>query len=256
MIPHQSNSLAAAIPDAGHAQVAKLGAILAVLGGLGYFVTLLIHGDLPDQTTEIALSHIAGRPEWPLLKLSLITTLMLSAGAFIALASLFPRGAGRLLARVASGAFLIGTAAVVVEYSILGYEAKRIADAWQSASGQEREHYRLMAEVLFGISGGLFVSFIAWLFGLPYLLMGLAIAFGRTYPAWMGWLAVVAGAGAWLGGSMAFVRMDVVPIPALFGAFIVPLNLWLAVMGTFMWRGANGPGVGHEKNHRDGIPDA
>src|SRR5262249_22486821 len=186
--------------------------------------------------TEIALSHIAGRPEWAALKLSLITTIMLSAGAFIALASSLSRGPSWLLARAASAVFLIGAAVVVVEYSILGYEAKRIADAWQIAAGPDREHYRLIAEVLFGISGGLFLSFIAWLFGLPYLLMGLAIAFGRTYPAWMGWLAVVGGAGAWLGGAMAFLRIELVPIPALYGAFIVPLNLWLAVMGTFMWR--------------------
>jgi hypothetical protein len=44
-------------------QVLRLGGVLAVLGGLGYFMTLLFHGDLPDQTTEIALNHIAGRPE-------------------------------------------------------------------------------------------------------------------------------------------------------------------------------------------------
>ena len=45
-------------------QSLKFGGVLAVIGGLGYFVTLLLHGDLPDQTTEIALEHIAGRPEW------------------------------------------------------------------------------------------------------------------------------------------------------------------------------------------------
>jgi hypothetical protein len=44
-------------------QVLKLGGALAMMGGFGYFITLLLHGDLPDQTTEIALSHIADRPE-------------------------------------------------------------------------------------------------------------------------------------------------------------------------------------------------
>ena len=55
--------------------VLTLGGVFAVLGGLGYFVTLLFHGDLPDQTTEIALTHIAGRPEWGVLKLSLIVSI-------------------------------------------------------------------------------------------------------------------------------------------------------------------------------------
>jgi hypothetical protein len=43
-------------------QVLTLGGVLAVVGGLGYFIALLFHGDLPDQTTEIALTHIAGAP--------------------------------------------------------------------------------------------------------------------------------------------------------------------------------------------------
>jgi hypothetical protein len=50
-------------------QTLKFGGALAVIGGLGYFATLLLHGDLPDQTTAIALEHIAGRPEWRALKL-------------------------------------------------------------------------------------------------------------------------------------------------------------------------------------------
>jgi hypothetical protein len=217
-------------------QILKLGGMLALLGGLGYFITLLLHGDLPDQTTEIALTHIAGRPEWATLKLSLIVSIMLSVGGFTALASSLSHGASWLLARMAAAVLLIGAAVVVVEYSILGYEAKRIADAWHTATGADREHYQLIAEALFGISGGLFVSFIAWLFGLPYLLMGLAIASGRAYPAAMGWVAAVGGGGALLGGTMAFLRIELVPIPALYGAFIVPLNLWLATMGMFMWR--------------------
>jgi hypothetical protein len=44
----------------------RTGGTLALVGGLGYFVALLFHGDLPDATTRIALEHIAGRPEWPL----------------------------------------------------------------------------------------------------------------------------------------------------------------------------------------------
>lgn len=40
--------------------------MLAIIGGLGYFALLLIHGDLPDETTEAALAHIAGRDEWRL----------------------------------------------------------------------------------------------------------------------------------------------------------------------------------------------
>src|SRR5262245_57767146 len=140
----------------------KIAGAFALVGGLGYFVTLLLHGDLPDATTEIALNHIAARPEWPFLKLALVTWIMLWVGAFTGLTSSCRGGASALLARTATHALLIGAAIVAVEYSILGYEVKRIANAWQVASGDERQHPHAVAEVLFSASGGLFVSFISW----------------------------------------------------------------------------------------------
>lgn len=44
-------------PPRGTGQELEVGGVLAVVGGLGYFITLLLHGDLPDQTTEIALER-------------------------------------------------------------------------------------------------------------------------------------------------------------------------------------------------------
>jgi hypothetical protein len=217
-------------------QVLRLGGLLAVLGGLGYFITLLFHGDLPDQTTEIALSHIANRPEWPFLKLALITAIMSWVGAFVALASSFSHGASWLLGRMAVACLLIGAAVVLVEYSILGHEIKKIADTWQAASGPERGNNLVIAEALLGVTSGLFLSFIAWLLGLPYLLMGLAVALERGYPRWLGWVAVLAGAGALFAGTTRFLGIDLVPFPVLYGGFVVPLNIWLAVLGVLMWR--------------------
>jgi hypothetical protein len=157
-------------------------------------------------------------------------------GAFTGLTSSPRGGAGALLARTATHALLIGAAIVAVEYSILGYEVKRIANAWQVASGVERQHLHAIAEALFSVSGGLFVSFISSLLGLPFALMGFALAVDRTYPRAMGWIAIVGGSGALIGGALRFLRIGLVPIPALYGAFIVPLTLWLAAMGLLMWR--------------------
>jgi hypothetical protein len=47
----QPNPQAAGMPGQ------KPGAGLAIIGGLGYLVMLLLHGDLPDHTTEAALAH-------------------------------------------------------------------------------------------------------------------------------------------------------------------------------------------------------
>ena len=217
-------------------QALKLGGTLAVVGGLGYFVTLLLHGDLPDETTEAALEHIAGRPEWRMLKLALITFVLCWIGAFMALVRSLSGGLSGLVGRWAVASAIIGVGIVVVEYAIIGHALKAVADAWRVASGPNAEMRLRMAEIMLAITGGLFHSFVAWMLGLPYVLLGLAIALGLGYPRWLGWVAVVAGTGALLAGTTRFLGIDLVPYPLLYGSFILPLNIWLAVMGVLMWR--------------------
>jgi len=166
--------------------VLRLGGVLAVLGALGYLVSALWHGDLPDHTTEIALQHIADRPEWHLIHLIGIVSVLLGVGAFVALAYSLSRGPSWLLGRMAVFAVVLGAAVFLVDYSIDGYELKNVADAWQAASAPEKEDKLLVAEAMFGILGGTFRSFIAWLYGLPYLLLGLAVALSDEYPRWLG----------------------------------------------------------------------
>jgi hypothetical protein len=217
-------------------QALKFGGVLAVIGGLGYFVTLLLHGDLPDQTVEIALEHIAGRPEWRALKLALIASVLCWIGAFTALVQSLPQGLSRLLGRWAVSISIVGVAIVVIEYAIIGYVLKDVADAWLAAPATDREVSLWMAEVMLAITGGLFHSFVAWMLGLPYVLLGAAIVLGSGYPRWLGWVAVVAGSGALLAGTTRFLGIGLVPYPLLYGGFVIPLSLWLTAMGVLMWR--------------------
>jgi hypothetical protein len=216
-----------------------VGGVLAVVGGLGYFVTLLLHGDLPDQTTEIALEHVAGRPEWRLLKLALIVSVVCWIGGFIALVQSLPAGLSSLLGRWAVLSTVIGASVVVVEYAIIGHALKDVADAWLAApSPAAAQALVSMADVMLAITGGLFHSFVALMLGLPYLLMGMAIVSGQGYPRWLGWVAVVAGSGALLAGTTRFLGIGLVPYPLLYGGFVLPLSIWLATMGVLMWRRA------------------
>lgn len=216
-------------------QALKFGGALAVIGGLGYFVALLLHGDLPDQTTEIALEHIAGRPEWRVLKLALIASLLCWIGAFTALVRSLPQGLSRLLGRWSVSISIVGVAIVVVEYAIIGHALKDVADAWLAAPAADRDVSLRMAEVMLAITGGLFHSFVAWMLGLPYVLLGAAIVLGRVYPRWLGWVAVAAGSGALLAGATRFLGLGLVPYPLLYGGFVIPLCLWLAAVGVLMW---------------------
>lgn len=214
------------------------GGALGVVGGLGYFALLLVHGDLPDQTTAAALEHIAGRPEWRTLKLTLIACVLCWIGAFAALAGSFSTGLGRWLGQWAVAVSAVGATIVIVEYAIIGHALKDIADAWHAAPEAEAATHLQLADVMLTITGGLFHSFVAWMLGLPYVLLGAAVALDRSYPRWLGAIAVVAGAGALFAGATRFLGFDVVPFPLLYGGFVIPLCLWLATMGILMWRRA------------------
>lgn len=219
--------------------VLRLGGVLGVLGGMGFFAILLVHGDLPDQTTELALEHIAGRPEWAAMKLLLIVFSFLWLGTFLTLAETWKEGIPRLVGRMALVCLILGAAIMAVQYSITGYGLKNTADAWAAASGPEAEAALHQGSALLAATGGMFSSFIAWLFGLPFVLMGYALLRSREYPSWLAWWAMVAGTGALVAGTTRFLGLEVVPFPLLYGGFVVPLCFWLAMVGVVMWRRAS-----------------
>lgn len=229
-----SKNLLSTVETKGSCRALKIGSILAVIGGLGYFASLLMHGDLPDQTTEIALQHIAERPEWRYLKLSLIVSLLCWIGSFEALSQSMECRTSSLFARCAVGSGIIGASIVIVEYAIIGHALKDVADRW-SSTGAESETQLIMAEIMLAISKGLFHSFVAWMIGLPFILLGLAIANSPEYPHWFGWTAVLLGSGALLAGVTRFLGMDLIPYPLLYGGFVIPLAIWLTALGGFMW---------------------
>lgn len=226
-----------------HGRILKLGGSLALLGAIGYLTGLLWHRDLPDETIEIALTHIAQRPEWQFIHLLSIVSVLLWVGAFTALTHTLSGELSRVLGRMALCALIVGVAILIVDYSIDGYRLKHVADAWAAGTEAEREDQRLVAQALFGVLGGTFRSFIAWLYGLPFFVLGLAIVTSRDFPRWFGWVPVVAGAGAMLAGTTLFLDIDIIPFPVLFAGFVIPLNLWLGVSGVLMWRRGRSPGL-------------
>jgi hypothetical protein len=219
----------------------RLGGALALIGGLGYVGLLIVHGDLPDETAAVALAHIAGRGEWRLLKLGLVAALLCWVGALTALERSLGAGVGGLLARWSVGVAAVGASIVAVEYAIIGHALKDVAVAWQAAPTAERAGHVAAAEIMLAISGGLFHSFVAWMLGLPIMLAGAAVALSRRWPRWLGWPAVGTGSGALVAGLTRFLGVEWVPYPLLYGAFVIPSALWLAVVGVFLWREGRAP---------------
>lgn len=92
-----------------------------------------------------------------------------------------------------------------------------------------------LGRTILSISGGLFHSFVAWMIGLPFILMGIAVTKNNHYHSWLGWIAIFLGSGVLIAGTTRFLGFDLIPYPALYGGFIIPLTLWLVGLGCFMW---------------------
>ena len=216
----------------------RLGGACAVLGSVANVVASAAHGDLPETGTRAALDFVAARDTWSLVHLTSIFAVLLWLVAFAALSWSMPRGAPRLLARFGLAIISVGAAVHVVFFSIDGYALKGAADAWAAASGSERESLLRAGDMVLLLQNSQFVSAIFLVLGLPFVLFGLAVAFSRAYPVWLGWLGATAGAGAFFTGVTRFVRIELVPDPVLFGVFGLGVSLWIAVTGALMWRRA------------------
>jgi hypothetical protein len=212
----------------------RIGSVSAIVGTIGYLALFLIHGDLPDQSTETALSWVAARP-LSMLHLGIILCSLLWVAALMGLASSLTEPIAWALGRLGSVSVIIGATLLAVHYRIDGPALEEVADAWSRATGTDKQALLDRGEMVLLMTGGGFPLYVALLLGLPFLLFGLAVALDSSYPSWLGWLAALAGAGAFVVGTANFARLDFLPIQ-VFVAFVFLLDLWMLIMGALMWR--------------------
>lgn len=216
----------------------KVGSLCGVLGGPGFFVLGLAHGDLPADP-ESVLRYVASRPGWQAVHLGDAICALLWVGAFAALAASISRGAAGALGRLAVASIIVGAAVAIVDFSIDGYALRALAEAWTAAPEARSEELVRATETLLLVLSGTFCVYVSFLFGLPFVLGGLAVALSRSYPAWLGWVGACAGMGSLVAGMAFFLDVGFVPDVLVFALFLPVVNLWLAVMGVLMWRRAN-----------------
>ncbi|HEX2175425.1 MAG TPA: hypothetical protein VHG70_05905 [Nocardioidaceae bacterium] len=228
-------------PDAVHQRLVAflhVGAVCAVVGSVGYVVALLLHGDLPDQTTRSVLAFIAGRA-WAFHHLLIVFCLMLWVAALGALAHALVDSLSWVLGRLGTGAAVLGLAVLLWHYNIDGPALEQVADAWAGAEGTARAVELERGAVLLAATSGMFPLYVALLLGLPFVLFGVAVAGDRQFPTWLGWAGAGAGGLALAVGATNFAGTGVLPMQ-LFVVSALVLSLWMFALGLWMWRRARG----------------
>jgi hypothetical protein len=95
-----------------------------------------------------------------------------------------------------------GLIAVPHRYSRTGVAAKQLADQWAGSPASERAVTLALVSANettnFALAGLFNMSFA----GVPFILLGLAVAFSNAYPRWLGWMAAAAGTGSIAAGAL------------------------------------------------------
>ncbi len=149
------------------------------------------------------------------------------------------------VARVAVFGAVASVALVAALQAVDGIALKVMVDAWVAAPPEDQAALFQATFAVRQIELGL-ASFVGIVFGLTLVLYGVGLTQSRAYPTWLGWLAVVAGAGVGVAGIVAAYTgfSDLFMIINMLASAL--LLIWVVVVGALMWRHASAPTIESE----------
>lgn len=205
---------------------AVVGTVLQVAAGTSQTAQL--------GTADLALASLAGQQAWvwPLIYLAFIVGALFWVGALMALAMTLTGGVAWALVRLALAAAIVGVTLHVVDGVFNAAVLEGVARDWVTAPAAEQAALLQQGDLVLRIREGTWAGVITLYHGLPFVLAGLAVAASRSYPAWLGWIGFLGGAGSL-----------VVGLAIIFGAapaglavpFAVVLSVFMVVLGWQLW---------------------
>ena len=219
-------------PGADRVALRRIGAWAAIAGAVVSVAAGTSFGGAPDGSDPAALlTYVGGLPgwAWPLVQLGFMTGAVLWIAAFAAIAEDRTPGLPRVIGRLAVAVLVAGAAVHSVDAVVSGWGLGGIAREWVAAPS---------AELLAGAGLMLRLEDATWdgvmllYHGVPFVLLGLAVALDRTRPRWIGWVAALAGVCSVVAGVVAFLGGSVTP--ALFILSAVTVSVWMIGMGLWM----------------------
>jgi hypothetical protein len=219
----------------------KVGAVFACASGAMSLVGSMLHG--PADVTTNGLHHLAVNGHFGIYRADhflLVLALICALCGYAAIADSMKRH-GANWARFGLLLAQLGTAVMMVALGIDGFAMVSVARAWAGASGAEQQMIFQVAQALWSAFVGIFALGVFVFFGCAPLVFGVALRSQDSYPAWLGYAALLGGAiGMVLGVTLAFVPITFFTYAALFGASSTLLAAWISVAGFHIWRIENG----------------
>jgi FtsH-binding integral membrane protein len=217
----------------------RIGSVAGIVGSLLAMVGNLLHPATPSGDPEGVAQTIAQSESWVLVHLVIVVGLILMLGGLVAISRSIEGGLPGALARLGSVAAVAGVTVGVILVIVDGVAAKHLADAWEAAPPDQAAVALGVVLAEEAINFALASLFNILFAGVTFILLGLAVAWSKEYPRWLGWVVVVAGVGsvpvglvqAYTGESIGFTRIATIIFPTI-------ITLWVVGMSVLVLRKA------------------
>jgi hypothetical protein len=224
-------------PTAGW--VLRIGSYAGIAGALLGLVGNLLHPATPIGDPEGVARTIADSRLWVSDHLAIVLGLILMLGGLAAIAHSIQDGLPAALARLGSVAAVAGITVGLILVTLDGLAAKGIAEAWATAPVAEQAAALQLVVAEETINFALAALFNILFAGVTFILYGLAVAWSRTYPRWLGWIVVVAGVGSVVAGLIQATAGEPIAVTRVLTIiFPTVITLWLVEMNLLILRKA------------------
>ena len=218
----------------------RVGSIAAVVGAILLLVFNILHprgGDLHDQAAQLRLIADSGIYRFD--HVALIVAVIIAFFGLWAVSQSFPKEPGASWARVTFMTAIFGTAVHLVALAVDGLAVTELAEAWIKAGGTTDSPAYFAALAVGELALTLFTITFLTFHAVTPLLFGATMLTDDTYPAWLGWVALLSGtAGGVAGFIQAFVGMTAVGTLVLIPIATIGYILWLLIVGIILRRRA------------------
>jgi hypothetical protein len=182
-----------------------------------------------------AFTEYAADLHWVASHLTQLAGIALMVAALLILTKCVEAGPGGAWARLGAGGAVASLAVAAALQAVDGVALKVMVDAWAGAPAEQKAIAFQAAFAVRQIEVGL-ASMLGLMLGATITVYGVALLSGRSYPTWLGAVAVLGGVPTVVGGiAIAYTGFS-----GLAMSINMPANLlllvWMLALGVLMWR--------------------
>lgn len=217
----------------------RLGAIGAIAGSILQVAAGTMSTSFTSGDGATVLSGLSEQPVWlaPLIYLAFITGALGWVASLVALSATLTDGASWALGRLAVATVIVGVTLHAVDGVLHGPAMANLARAW-AASGTDATAQAALAQnadLMLRILEGSWGAVVTFFHGVPFVLAGWAMLVSQRYPAWLGWVGLIGGAGSVIIGTLIFLMIDTgLNLPGLAVPFAVILSVYMLIVGVLL----------------------